>query len=60
MSLLKSIALVLASLMSIFLFAVLIAHCLAWFIVYKTEARLGEAKRGLLVGGEMRMCLCAR
>ncbi|KAF2662238.1 hypothetical protein K491DRAFT_284088 [Lophiostoma macrostomum CBS 122681] len=59
-SILKSIALILACLISIFLFAVLIAHCLAWFIVYKTEARLGEARSGLLRGGEMRMCLCAR
>lgn len=40
-------------------FAILIAHCLAWFLVYKTEARLGEARRGLLKGGEMRLCLCA-
>lgn len=40
-------------------YAILIAHCLAWFLVYKTEARLGEARRGLLKGGEMRLCLCA-
>jgi hypothetical protein len=44
----------------ILLFAMLIAHCLAWFIVYKTEARLGEARRGLVQGGEMKLCLCAR
>jgi hypothetical protein len=39
---------------------VLMIHCLAWFIVYQTEARLGEARRGLLAGGEMRLCLCGR
>lgn len=42
------------------LFAILIAHSLATFIVYKTEARLGEARRGIAQGGEMRLCLCAR
>jgi hypothetical protein len=51
---------VLAGMLLILLFALLIAHCLAWFIVYKTEARLGEARRGLVQGGEMRLCLCAR
>jgi hypothetical protein len=51
---------VLAGILLILAFAILIAHCLAWFIVYKTEARLGEAKRGLVQGGEMRLCLCAR
>ncbi|KAF2027838.1 hypothetical protein EK21DRAFT_114473 [Setomelanomma holmii] len=40
--------------------AVLTIYCLAWFIVYHTEARLGEARRGLLSGGEMRLCLCGR
>lgn len=50
---------VLAILLFILAFAILIAHCLAWFLVYKTEARLGEARRGLLKGGEMRLCLCA-
>lgn len=39
---------------------ILMIHCLAWFIVYQTEARLGEARRGLLAGGEMRLCLCGR
>jgi hypothetical protein len=48
-----------AVLICIFIFAVLIAHCLAWFLVYKTEARLGEARRGIMQGGEMRLCLCA-
>lgn len=48
------------SLLLIVTFALLIAHCLAWFIVYKTEARLGEARKGLVQGGEMRLCLCAR
>jgi hypothetical protein len=51
---------VLAGILLTLLFAILIAHCLAWFIVYKTEARLGEARRGLVQGGEMRLCLCAR
>lgn len=46
-------------LVSILIFAVLIAHCLAWFLIYKTEARLGEARRGIMQGGEMRLCLCA-
>ncbi|CAN9170820.1 unnamed protein product [Alternaria sp. RS040] len=39
---------VFAVLVSIFIFAILIAHCLAWFLVYKTEARLGEARRGIM------------
>ena len=43
-----------------FAFAILIAHCLAWFLVYKTEARLGEVRSGLLRGGEMKVCLCGR
>jgi hypothetical protein len=51
---------VLAGMFLVLLFTILIAHCLAWFIVYKTEARLGEARRGLVQGGEMRLCLCAR
>jgi hypothetical protein len=51
---------ILAGILLTLLFAILIAHCLAWFIVYKTEARLGEARRGLVQGGEMRLCLCAR
>ncbi|KAF3034218.1 hypothetical protein E8E12_001954 [Didymella heteroderae] len=46
--------------MFVFAFAVLIAHCLAWFLVYKTEARLGEVRTGLLRGGEMKLCLCNR
>ncbi|KAF1835110.1 hypothetical protein BDW02DRAFT_597628 [Decorospora gaudefroyi] len=50
---------VLAVVVFIFAFAILIAHCLAWFLVYKTEARLGEARRGIVQGGEMRLCLCA-
>jgi hypothetical protein len=59
-SLLQSIVLILLFIIFIFAFAVLVAHCLAWFVVYKTEARLGEARKGLLRGGDMRMCLCAR
>jgi hypothetical protein len=51
---------VLLGLLLVLIFAILVAHCLAWFIVYKTEARLGEARRGLVQGGEMRLCLCAR
>jgi hypothetical protein len=51
---------ILAGVFLVLLFGILIAHCLAWFIVYKTEARLGEARRGLVQGGEMRLCLCAR
>jgi hypothetical protein len=48
-----------AILLFILAFAILVAHCLAWFLVYKTEARLGEARRGIMQGGEMRLCLCA-
>jgi hypothetical protein len=50
----------LAFLLFVLAFAILIAHCLAWFLVYKTEARLGEARRGIMQGGEMRLCLCAK
>ncbi|CAN9278500.1 unnamed protein product [Alternaria alternata] len=50
---------VFAVFVSMIIFAILIAHCLAWFLVYKTEARLGEARRGIMQGGEMRLCLCA-
>jgi cobalamin biosynthesis Mg chelatase CobN len=60
MSIVWSVLAILGSLFLVLLFAVLIAHCLAWFIVYKTEARLGEARRGVVQGGEMRLCLCAR
>lgn len=59
-SVLQSTILVLAFVLFVFAFAVLVAHCLAWFIVYKTESRLGEVRKGLLRGGDMRMCLCAR
>jgi len=41
-------------------YAILIAYCLAWFIVYQTEARLHETRRGLIQGGDMRLCLCSR
>jgi hypothetical protein len=60
MSVVWTIVAILAGILLVLLFAALIAHCLAWFIVYKTEARLGEARRGLVQGGEMRLCLCAR
>lgn len=60
LSLIHIVILILATLLFFFVFAVLVAHCLAWFIVYKTEARLGEVRRGVVRGGEMRMCLCAR
>ncbi|KAF2872782.1 hypothetical protein BDV95DRAFT_398243 [Massariosphaeria phaeospora] len=52
--------LLLAFLLLIVLFAVLTAHFLAGFLVYRTEARLGEARKGIMRGGEMRMCLCPR
>ena len=48
------------SIIFVFAFAILTAHCLAWFLVYKTEARLGEVRSGLLRGGEMKVCLCGR
>jgi hypothetical protein len=60
MSNLRVLALLFAILTSALLFTVLIAHCLAWFIVYKAEARLGELRAGILRGGEMRVCLCTR
>ena len=59
MSALRVCIAILAFLLFILLFAILVAHCLAWFLVYKTEARLGEARRGIMQGGEMRLCLCA-
>lgn len=60
LSTLQAIASALAILIFIFVLAVIVAHCLAWFIVYKTEARLGELRKGLLRGGDMRVCLCAK
>ncbi|KAF2256467.1 hypothetical protein BU26DRAFT_22978 [Trematosphaeria pertusa] len=60
LSLVQTFILILAFLIFVFAFAILVAHCLAWFVVYKTEARLGEARKGLLRGGDMRVCLCAR
>ena len=50
----------LAVLLLFLAFAILTAHCLAWFLVSNTEARLAEARRGLLKGGEMRLCLCSK
>jgi hypothetical protein len=50
---------ILAVLLSILAFAILIAHCLAEFLIHKTEGRLGEARRSIMQGGEMRLCLCA-
>lgn len=52
--------LIMGSIIFVFAFAVLIAHCLAWFLVYKTEARLSEVRSGLFRGGEMKLCLCGR
>jgi hypothetical protein len=60
LTLVQSIVLVLASVLFVFAFAILVAHCMAWFIVSKTEARLGEVRKGLLRGGDMRVCLYAR
>ncbi|KAJ4294345.1 hypothetical protein N0V90_008035 [Kalmusia sp. IMI 367209] len=60
LSIVQIVVLILSCIIFIFAFAILVAHCLAWFVVYKTEARLGEVKRGLLRGGDMRVCLCAR
>jgi ABC-type multidrug transport system fused ATPase/permease subunit len=60
MSIIWTTVAILAGMFLVLLFTILIAHCLAWFIVYKTEARLGEARKGLVQGGEMRLCLCAR
>ncbi|KAF2441523.1 hypothetical protein P171DRAFT_523511 [Karstenula rhodostoma CBS 690.94] len=60
LSLVQTIVLVFALIIFLFAFAILVAHCMAWFVVYKTEARLGEVRKGLLRGGDMRVCLCAR
>lgn len=60
MPLIWNILVILACLSLVCLFVLLVAHSLASFIVYKTEARLGEARRGVIQGGEMRLCLCAR
>ncbi|KAF1942427.1 hypothetical protein EJ02DRAFT_434007 [Clathrospora elynae] len=59
MSIVWLLVAILAVMLFILAFAILVAHCLAWFLVYKTEARLGEARRGIMHGGEMRLCLCA-
>ncbi|KAF9738564.1 hypothetical protein PMIN01_03847 [Paraphaeosphaeria minitans] len=59
-SLVQMVVLVLALIIFVFAFAILVAHCMAWFVVYKTEARLGEVRKGLLRGGDMRVCLCGR
>ncbi|KAF2796473.1 hypothetical protein K505DRAFT_401163 [Melanomma pulvis-pyrius CBS 109.77] len=58
-SLLRIAIFVMAVIIFMLTFAILIAHCLAWFVVYKTEARLGEVRKGVLRGGDMRVCLCA-
>ncbi|OAG07381.1 uncharacterized protein CC84DRAFT_655750 [Paraphaeosphaeria sporulosa] len=58
--LVQKIVLALALIIFVFAFAILVAHCMAWFVVYKTEARLGDVRKGLLRGGDMRVCLCAR
>ncbi|ORY12207.1 hypothetical protein BCR34DRAFT_600771 [Clohesyomyces aquaticus] len=50
---------VLSLLISLLVFSALTAHFLASFVVYKTEARLGDMRKGVLRSGEMRMCLCA-
>jgi len=56
----RPLLIVMGLIIFIFAFAILVAHCLAWFLVYKTEARLGEVRSGLLRGGEMRLCLCGK
>jgi len=50
---------ILAVLLCVTLFAVAVAYSLAAFLIYKTEARLGEARQGILQVGEMKLCLCA-
>lgn len=60
LSSIRTIVLIMASLIFTFAFAVLIARCLAWFIFYSIESRLGDIRHGLLRGGDMRICLCAR
>jgi len=52
-------AAILAVLLCISVFALVVAYSLAAFLVYKTEARLQEHRRGVLQGGEMKLCLCA-
>ena len=60
MALWQTLLITMGFIIFVFAFAVLVAHCLAWFLVYKTEARLGEVRAGLLRGGEMKLCLCGR
>ena len=56
---LRFCAAILAVLLCISVFALVVAYSLAAFLVYKTEARLEEHRRGILQGGEMKLCLCA-
>lgn len=60
LSVVQITSLIMACIVFLFAFAVLVAHCMAWLVVYKTEARLGEMRKGLLQGGDMRVCLCPR
>lgn len=59
-SIVQVIVLIFAFVIFVFVFAILVAHCMAWFVVYKAEVRLGDLRKGLLRGGDMRVCLCAR
>lgn len=59
-SLLQGIILTLAFLTFLVFSIIMMVHCLAWFLVYKVESRLGEVRTGLLKGGDMRLCLCAK
>lgn len=60
LSIVQIISLIMASIIFLFAFAILVAHCMSWFVIYKTEARLGEMRKGILRGGDMRVCLCPR
>ncbi|OCK74464.1 hypothetical protein K432DRAFT_430007 [Lepidopterella palustris CBS 459.81] len=57
---LQILLLLLALLTFLLAFSILTTHLLAGFIVFKTEAGLGEVRTGVLRGGEMRVCLWAR
>jgi len=58
-SILRLAMFAMAVIIFMFMYAILIAHCLAWFVVHKTESRLGALHKGVLRGGNMRICLCA-
>jgi len=59
-SLFQTIVLLLGLLLFVFAVAVLVAHGLPWFVVYKTESILSDVRDEILSQGDMRICLCAK